>query len=418
MRFARVAAAVAGGAALVSLGCSRSAPAVEPPVPEPRLEAGASVACTPTSGRDLALRPVVRGLVRPVLVSAPAGDPRLWVVEQDGRIRVFDPGSGGVETFLDISSAVATRNPEQGLLGLAFHPRYAETGRFFVNYSDVRKGATVVAEYRVDASDPNRAVPTEKRLLRVDQPYGNHNGGHLAFGPKDGFLYVGLGDGGSGGDPQGNGQNLDTLLGAMLRLDVDSTDEGYTSPATNPFVGTEGARAEIWAWGLRNPWRYAFDPSNGDLYIGDVGQNAVEEIDWQPGSSAGGENYGWSVHEGTACFGGDPRCGDAGLTPPVVDLDARPPCNSITGGEVYRGRCLPDLAGTYFWSDYCHDYVRSVEMSEGRATRHEDWTGLDPDGDLLSGVSSFGVDGSGELYVVSHRNGIVYRLVAAPTPGG
>lgn len=359
------------------------------------------------------------GFRRPVEVLAAPGDPRLFVVEQAGRVHVLEGGTIQSTPFLDISARVATGNNEQGLLGMVFHPDFPRDPRFFINYSDAGSGATVIAEHRVDPSSPGVALPKERRILRVEQPWGNHNAGGLAFGPRDGLLYVGLGDGGAGGDPQGNGQNSSTLLGSMLRLDVDSTREGYATPPDNPTAALAAwggqPRPELWAMGLRNPWRYSFDPLNGDLYIGDVGQNAVEEIDWQPGSSTGGENYGWRVREGDACYATREGCLLAGRTEPVYTLDARRPCNSITGGYVYRGRCLPDLVGHYVFGDYCHNSVLSFRIEEGRATDHRDWTPqLDPAGGLLSGVSSFGIDSLGELYVVSHRNGVVYRLVAAP----
>ena len=373
---------------------------------------GASEACTASPGTALALATVVVGLRRPLLVAAPEGDSRLFIVEQEGLIHVLSDGRLLEEPFLDLRGEVELGNPEQGLLGLAFHPRFAANGRLFVHYSEARSGATVVAEYRVDPPDGDRVALPERRL-EVDQPWGNHNGGHLAFGP-DGYLYIGLGDGGSGGDPRGNGQNPRTLLGAMLRIDVDG-ELPYGIPPDNPFVGVDRARPELWAIGLRNPWRNCFVAGSGDLYIGDVGQRAVEEIDYQPARSRGGENYGWSVHEGSSCYGDHVDCGAPGFVSPVVDEPAAPPCNSITGGVVYRGACLPGLVGTYLYSDHCQDYVRSFVVRDGRAVDRRDWTAaLDPGHRLLAGVASFGTDGAGEVYLVSHRNGVVYRLVVAP----
>lgn len=403
----------------VSLASNRMRTATERAAPlPPRLAAPAAApdaagACVPTSTEALRLEPVAVNLRRPVLATAPSGDPRLFIVEQEGTIRLLRQGRMQQEAFLDLRRDVTLNNAEQGLLGLAFHPGFAANGRLFVHYSDARTGATVVAEHTVEADNPDRAQPSGRRLLRVAQPWGNHNGGHLAFGP-DGYLYVGLGDGGSGGDPRGNAQDPSTLLGGMLRLDVDG-DEPYAIPPDNPFVGVRGARPELWAIGLRNPWRYSFDPATGDLFIADVGQRAVEEIDLQPAGSRGGENYGWVVHEGSACYRDNPECGGTRFVAPLVEEVAAPPCNSITGGFVYRGACLPDLAGRYFYSDYCQDYVRSFVLRDGQVADARDWThALDPDGSLLEGVSSFGVDGAGELLVVSHRNGVVYRLVAAP----
>jgi len=356
--------------------------------------------CTPTPGAKLALVPAVVGLSRPLDLAAPSSDPRLFVAEQGGRIWVVERGAVLPVPFADLSRRLTTANNEQGLLGMAFHPRFPSDPRLFVNYSERGSGATVLAVLRVDPENPNRALPEERRLLRVEQPWGNHNAGGLAFSPRDGHLYIGFGDGGAGGDPQGNGQNSATLLGSMLRMNVGP-------------VGAEPT-VERWATGLRNPWRFSFDPENSDLYIGDVGQNTTEEINWVSGASSGGENYGWNVREGDRCFEGGADCPLDGLTEPVFTAAARRPCNSITGGHVYRGRCLPSLSGRYVFGDYCHDSVLSFVMKAGAAEELEDLTSqLDPKGELLSGVASFGVDGFGELYVVSHRNGIVYRLAAA-----
>ncbi|HIF22107.1 MAG TPA: glucose dehydrogenase [Gemmatimonadetes bacterium] len=355
--------------------------------------------CVPAAGVGLQLVRVASGFKRPLELAAAEGDSRLFVAEQGGRILALKAGKVLPVPFVDLSDRLTSSSNEQGLLGLVFHPRFPADPRFFVNYSERGSGATVIAELRVDPSNPDRALPGERRLLRVEQPYANHNAGGLAFGPRDGLLYVGLGDGGAGGDPQRNGQNRATLLGSMLRLDVDS---GSAAPAPEP-----------WAIGLRNPWRFSFDPNNSDLYIGDVGQNEVEEINWVSGSTTGGENYGWNIREGDACYGRKTDCPLEGRTDPVYTAAARRPCNSITGGHVYRGRCLPDLVGRYIFGDYCHSSVLSFEVKEGTATAFEDLSRqLDPKGSLLDGVASFGVDGFGELYVVSHRNGIVYRIAA------
>ena len=385
------------------------------------LQASLPGVCAPTPGANLALRPIVRGLKRPVALTAPRSDPRLFVAEQGGRIFVVKDGEVLRDPFADLTSRLTSRSNEQGLLGLAFHPDFPRDPRVFVNYSEKGSGATVVAALSVDPTEPDRALPAERRLLRIEQPYANHNGGGLSFSPKDGFLYIGVGDGGAGGDPRGHGQNSGSLLGTLLRVDVNQDPKSPDfSPPDNPTAalaawGGEPA-PELWAMGLRNPWRFSFDPDNADLYVGDVGQNAVEEINWVPGSSTGGENYGWKVREGDACFDKvDASCTLPGTTEPVFVVPARTPCNSITGGHVYRGACLPDLEGRYLFGDYCHNTVLSFVMENGSARQFKDLTGqLDPSGTLLDGVASFDTDGFCELYVVSHRNGVVYRLEAEP----
>ncbi|MEK6607446.1 MAG: PQQ-dependent sugar dehydrogenase, partial [Myxococcota bacterium] len=271
------------------------------------VDAGPAEACKPAEGTpELALALVADGLSFPTDVQSPPGDARIFVAEQKGLIRIIDSGTLRETPFLDLRArmkATPESYDERGLLGLAFHPDFAKNRRFFVNYTGQEScnGAggcdTHIAEFRVSVGDPNLAdAASERELLTQDQPYFNHNGGGLAFGP-DGALYVALGDGGSAFDPEGNGQNRGVLLGKILRLDVDG-GEPYGVPADNPFVGEDGAREEIWAYGLRNPWRISFDSETGDLYVADVGQYDVEEIDVQPASSAGGENYGWSVWEG------------------------------------------------------------------------------------------------------------------------
>jgi len=417
-------------AALATVGCGRPSSSAHaapgsaasesstPPPPGPFVVDGAPLpgpCASPAEGTGLALAPVVGGLQRPVLVAAPPGDSRLFVVEQDGVVRVVKDGAVLPRPFLDLTAETRTRNPEQGLLGFAFHPRYPADPRVFVHLSQRASGDGAIVQYRVDPAAADVAVADSAVLiLNVEQPYGNHNGGHLAFGPRDGLLYIGLGDGGSANDPHGNGQNKATLLGSMLRVDIDhqSDDRPYAIPADNPFVGDPKARDEIWAFGLRNPWRYHFDPETGELVIGDVGQHRVEELDYAAPDAAGGANYGWNVHEGADCFDRSPSCGDDAFVPPILAMEAYPPCNSITGGPVYRGQCLPELAGTWLWSDYCHDFVGAFAIEHGAVTDRRDLTGeLDPGHLKLIGVSSFGVDGFGEIYVLSHRGGVVYRLV-------
>ena len=294
--------------------------------------APSQTAATPSSDRELVgidVELVFEGFEQPVqITNAGDGSNRLFVVSRLGTIRVIDAATTLASPFLDVGDLIRTGGSEQGLLGLAFHPAYRENGRFFVNYTN-GQGNTVIAEYGASPGDPNRARPEAVRVvLTYEQPFRNHNGGMLAFGP-DGYLYIGAGDGGSGGDPQGNGQRLSTLLGKMLRIDVDSGDP-YSIPSDNPFVNDASARPEIWAYGLRNPWRYSFDRETGDLYIADVGQNRIEEVSFQPASSSGGENYGWNVTEGSTCFSPSTGCDDSGFVLPVAEYDHRDGC-SITG---------------------------------------------------------------------------------------
>jgi glucose/arabinose dehydrogenase len=363
--------------------------------------------CTPVEGTPaLAARLVVRGLQRPVDLKSPPGDTaRLFAVEQKGRIRIIRSGALVPTPFLDIVSRVGSQGEEQGLLGLAFHPRYAENGRFFVNYTDL-SGDTHIAEFHAAASADTADPASESQLLFVHQPFANHNGGGLAFGP-DGKLYMGLGDGGSGGDPMGNGQNLGTPLGKMLRIDVDA-GRPYAVPSDNPFVSTPGAFGPIWAYGLRNPWRFAFDSVTGDLVIADVGQNLWEEIDLGLASHHGGENYGWNVTEGNHCYSPSRGCSMAGITLPVYEYDHSQGC-SITGGFVYRGCRMPGYQGTYFFGDYCTDFVRSVRFVAGAATEVRDWTADLGRGAGIGHLSAFGVDALGELYIVD-LDGAVYRI--------
>ena len=360
--------------------------------------------CSPSDTTDAGPPPelqatvVAEGLASPVHLTAPDGDGRLFIVEQAGRIRIVRNGQLLATPFLDIASKVRSGG-EQGLLGLAFHPDYASNRFFYVNYTDAN-GDTRIERYTALAGDPDRADGSSaKLLLSVDQPFANHNGGLLVFGPDD-MLYIGMGDGGSGGDPQGHGQNLNTLLGALLRIDVDGGDP-YAIPSANPFRGQAGRRGEIWAYGLRNPWRFAFDRQASMLYIADVGQNRLEEINAVP-STQGGVNYGWNIMEGSECFGGG-SCTRTGLTLPVAEYDHTQGC-SVTGGHVYRGRALSALAGHYFYADYCRGWVRSFRLVSGSATEQREWALGD-----LGSILSFGEDANRELYILS-SNGRVYRL--------
>lgn len=366
----------------------------------PSTEVGAGADTVPVSqGASLRVQAVVQGLTRPVELLSPAGDRRLFVVEQPGRIRIIEDGQLVATPFLDITDRVGSSSNEQGLLGLAFHPSYGSNGHFYVNYTD-RQGDTQIERYTV-GPNRNRADPaTAKRLLTVDQPYANHNGGQVVFGP-DGMLYIPLGDGGSANDPQGHGQNLGSLLGKILRIDVDR-GEPYGIPADNPFVGRAGARGEIWAYGVRNPWRIDFDGSEGLVYIADVGQNAYEEVHVARASEAG-INFGWNRMEGTHCFRAE-TCDRAGLHVPQLEYPHAEGC-SIAGGDVYRGRALPALAGHYLYGDYCQGWVRSFRYSNGAVTDRRNWS-LGQLGQILA----FGEDSEGELYVLS-MNGTVYRIV-------
>jgi glucose/arabinose dehydrogenase len=341
---------------------------------------------------------VFGGLERPLDLQH-AGDDRLFAVEQPGRIWAFREGQRLEGPFLDLRDRVGSQGNEQGLLGLAFHPRFSENGWFFVNYTD-RSGDSVVARFNL-TSDADRADPaSERRLLFLDQPYPNHNGGGLAFGP-DGYLYIGTGDGGSGGDPLGNGQSLNTLLGKMLRIDVD-LGQPYAIPPDNPFSGSGEVSQEIWASGLRNPWRFAFDRASGDLYIGDVGQGEWEEVNWQPASSPGGENYGWNVREGLHAFTGDSA---AGMVEPVAEYGHDQGC-SITGGVVVRDLALPEWEGVYLYGDFCSGRIWGL-LRTG-ASSSESSLLFDTD----FSITSFGQDALGGVYVVD-RNGGVYRLIPA-----
>jgi glucose/arabinose dehydrogenase len=333
-------------------------------------------------------QPIVSGLQRPVDLQAD-GSGRLFVIEKVGRIRILENDQLVETPFLDISERVGSNGNEQGLLGLAFHPQYAGNGRFFVNYTDTN-GDTVIARFQV-SSDPSVADPaSELKLLSVNQPFPNHNGGVLAFGP-DGYLYVGLGDGGAAGDPNGNAQNLDSLLGKILRLDVDST-EPYAIPADNPFGD------EIWAYGLRNPWRFSFDRSTGDLYIGDVGQGEWEEIDFLAAGSPGGANFGWDHREGAHDYEGG---GPEGMIDPVAEYSHPEGGCSVTGGYVYRGS-LSEWNGIYLYGDYCTGLIWGVIQTDGGWQNQLLF-------DLNVTITSFGQDTSGEIYLVSD-NGDILRL--------
>lgn len=363
--------------------------------PLPGETPSAPAAALPDPGSAVWL-PVVDGLSLPVDLTH-AGDERLFVVEKRGLIRLVSAGRLSPDPFLDIRDRVGSQANEQGLLGLAFHPRFAETGALFVNYTDTA-GATVIARFRASG---DRADPTsEVVLLRIEQPFANHNGGALAFGP-DGYLYIGTGDGGSAGDPLGNGQSLNSLLGKILRLDVDG-GEPYAVPPDNPYAGSGEVHPEIWASGLRNPWRLAFDRLSGDLYFGDVGQNQWEEVDWVPAGAAGGLNFGWNVREGLHAYSGEPS---PAFTDPVAEYSHELGC-SVTGGRVVRDPTLPAWQGVYLYGDYCTGRVWGLLRT--------------PQGAWLNGLlfesgrtlSAFGEDAQGGVYLVDYA-GAVLRLTPA-----
>lgn len=359
------------------------------------------------SDMRLSLTQVADGFAAPLFLTAPANDPRLFVVERAGRVRIVRDGTVLATSFLDLS-ILTTTDGERGLFSMAFDPAYATNGRFYVYYTD-QNGAITVARYTVSASNPDAADPTGTVLLSIPHPgASNHNGGQLAFG-ADGMLYVGTGDGGGSNDPSNNAQNSGTLLGKILRIDVSGAS--YTVPAGNPFAGGAGGRHEIWATGLRNPWRFSFD-TNGLLYIADVGQGQREEVNAMP-TASGGLNYGWDRLEGTACVSAT-ACDPAGLTAPVFEYSHDAGGCAIVGGYVYRGAALPELQGRYFYTDLCTGKLASFLYRDGAVSERVDWPVT------ASGtVYSFGTDAAQELYVLadpgtSPTSGKVYRVQRAP----
>lgn len=353
-----------------------------------------------TAPGSLRLEQVGETFRSPVYVTSPAGDERLFVVEQAGRIRVVKNGRTLPAPFLDISDRVRSGG-EQGLLSMAFHPEYRSNGWFFVNFTD-RAGDTRVERFKVSANPDVADAASSMLVIGVDQPYSNHNGGLVMFG-LDGMLYIGMGDGGSGGDPHRNGQNRNALLGKLLRINVSRT-EPYSIPQGNPYAAG-GGRPEVWAIGMRNPWRFAFDRPTGLLYIADVGQNELEEIDVEPASEAG-LNYGWNIMEADQCYGSG-SCDRAGLTLPKVSYRHIGNACSVTGGFVYRGTRIPSIVGHYFYSDYCAGWIKSFRMQDGAVTDQREWKT-----DNVGHVVSFGEDARGELYVVS-EGGKIFRIAGA-----
>jgi glucose/arabinose dehydrogenase len=390
----RAAAFAATLAALLSIGTALPAQAYSP------------------GSIDLAFTRVASGLSRPVVVTnAGDGTNRLFIVEQDGRIKVRQP-SGTISTYLDINTRVYSGGNEQGLLGLAFHPNFESNGRFYVYYTR-SGGDIVIAEYRQRGSSPNTASTTERLLFTIEHSaHNNHNGGQLAFG-KDGMLYAAVGDGGSGGDPNGNGQNLNTLLGKILRFSPVGDGPGdYYVPASNPFVGKTGLDL-IWQYGLRNPWRFSFDPATGDLWIGDVGQESWEEVDWAMASTTGrspgnGYNWGWSCFEGFHQYTQYRTCNPSNDRFPVAEMSSQTGSAncSVTGGYVYRGTAYPDMRGTYIFGDYCSGRVWALHADASTTATQNEFLLRDTG----YNISAFGEDENGYLYLASLGTGEVFRL--------
>lgn len=335
------------------------------------------------------------------------GTERLFVLEQKGRIMVFENREGVKEAgvFLDIRDRVNSTGQEEGLLGLAFSPDYRSSGQFYVNYTAINPRRSVISRFTAPDPASGEADPSsESTIMEVMQPFANHNGGQMAFGP-DGYLYIGFGDGGSAGDPMGHAQNLNSLLGKMLRIDVSKPSDGlpYSVPSDNPFVSRNGARAEIWAYGLRNPWRFSFDPDTKELWAADVGQNSIEEID----IIRTGANYGWNKTEGSTCYpSGSRDCDQNGLTMPIFEYPRTGGNCSITGGIVYRGKELPTLHGAYVYSDYCSGKIWALKYDGNEVTEQMEII----DSDIR--ISSFGVDSQGNIYALAHASrGGIFRIV-------
>jgi uncharacterized protein (TIGR03437 family) len=347
---------------------------------------------------------VASGITAPTdIQNAGDGSGRLFIVQQNGLVRILRNASVATQPFLDIRSKTRA-NGEQGLLGMAFPPGFAQKQHFYVDYTDLN-GNTVIAQYRMSANPDVADAASETVLLNITQPFANHNGGQVRFGP-DGYLYIGMGDGGSGGDPMNNGQSLGTLLGKLLRIDVESDPGRVRIPPDNPFLGRAGARPEIWAYGLRNPWRFTFDDATRDLWIADVGQETYEEINLQPASSQGGENYGWNRTEGLHCYLAN--CSMQGLTLPVAEYNHSEGC-SITGGFVYRGKISPALRAVYLFGDYCSGRLWGLRQQGNSWTRTL----------LLSSkfaISTFGEDEAGEVYVADAAGGGIYHITAQGPP--
>jgi glucose/arabinose dehydrogenase len=340
----------------------------------------------------ISLEQFITGLTQPVYIThAGDGSGRLFIVEQNGRILVYQNGSLLQRPFLDVRSKISAGG-ERGLLSVAFHPKFEQNRRFFIDYTRAGDGASIISEFKASESDPNIADPAERILLTIPQPFSNHNGGLIKFGPG-GLLYIGMGDGGSGGDPMGNGQNIESLLGKILRIDVNN-GQPYSSPVDNPFFGSVPGRDEIYATGFRNPWRFSFDRMTGELYVGDVGQNKLEEVD----IVMRGGNYGWNTMEGSQCFSPSSGCRRDGLIMPIAEYGREVGC-SITGGYVYRGSLYPGLEGVYLYGDFCtgiiFGYRQGVVFELLKSQKP---------------ISSFGEDENGELFLIDYR-GTISRII-------
>ena len=367
------------------------------------------------------------GFKKPVFViSYPTDASILYVVEQAGKVIVLDSGQKKSKPFFNINKRVV--NPfrpgdERGLLGFAFHPDYENNKKFYINYID-NDGHTIVSEF-IAQSKYKADHNSERILLRIEQPYGNHNGGHIEFG-NDGYLYIAIGDGGAAGDPLDSGQDLTSLFGKVIRIDINGSP--YSIPKSNPFYGIKNAREEIWAWGLRNVWRFSFDKKTGDIYYGDVGQNKWEEVNFEPASSSGGNNYGWRHMEASYCFEPKENCKRDGMVLPIIEYpnDAYHPAFalgrknqldvegcSVTGGYVYRGKKLKGFEGVYFFGDYCSGNIWSFKVKDGKAAEFKNRTDEIniADGEFTNYISSFGQDADGEIYIVDY-NGAVYKIIA------
>jgi glucose/arabinose dehydrogenase len=424
LRRRELAALLALAACGDSLGAIDGAPRRDGPprAPDAATRADALAAgCEPVAGSDLLLEPVVDGLDHPVLVTAPPGDRRLFVVEQTGRIRIVDEGRLLPEPFLDLTDRVSTVPGEQGLLGLAFHPDWARSSRFYVYYTALGEESPyldVLAEFTAPSAIADRADPgSERRLFAEPDPHKGHNGGAIGFGP-DGYLYAAIGDGGGGGDPGDDAQDLTDVLGDMIRIDVDGGGEGdgeppYRIPPGNPYAGgAGGTRPEIWLSGMRNPWRWSFDRASGELYIADVGEGTVEEVTLVPAGQSG-LNLGWNRIEGDTCYS-DPDCASGDYLAPLVTFrqGASGAC-AVIGGHVYRGACYPDLAGAYFYADYCTARVFTLRVEHGVLVDGPTDVSADLDpGNQLARISSFGEDARGEMYLVTRESGRLFHIAA------